>query len=803
MNQDVVAALQNEISDLQRQVAQLRAERASQPTADMQAVLDAIPSPVFTKDREGRYQICNRFFADTLGLPPQEILGKTSDELYPPALAAVYHRQDAELLENPRVYVFADTTFQLNGQQRQAEIHKAPLYNDDGQVVGLGCIIYDVTERMLAERHLRRQNEYFSLLHETSLGLLDRLRVDDLLNNILAQACRIFGTEQGYIYLVEPGGEYMEMKVGTGIYQQRIGDRRPPGRGIAGKTWEGGLTIYLDDYLSWPYRNSDVDFDRVHSAIALPLKSTGRVIGVLGLDYYDCPHRFDEEELSSLARLADLASLAMDNANLYSESRRELAERQRQNRYLSLLHETTLGLINRLDQEDLLNKIVDQISLQAETPHVFLQMIDPECQLLEMKIGRGLYRGMKGIRRPIGFGMCGQLWETGKMVVVEDYCKWSQRHPDPMFDIVRSTIALPLKSADKIIGVISIDYTQLHSFGEAEVSWFERMAQLASLALDNAVLYSSAQRELAERKQMEAALAVANDQLEAKVELRTQELMAMNQELTATNQELFNALAELRMAQDQLVQSEKMAALGMLVAGVAHEINTPIGIGVMLASHLELETKGLRQLLDAGKLKKEQLHEFLQECDESTIILLTNLRRAAQLVHGFKQVSVDQISETRRIFSVKEYLEDIIRSLQAQFKRTKHQIRTNCDEMLMLNGYPGALAQVVTNLVMNSLIHGFSPDQEGVISIDVQERNGQCEIIYRDNGRGMEAEVLSRIFDPFFTTNRGGGSTGLGLHVVFNIITQKFGGTVRCESTPNQGAVFTICFPATYTDKLG
>jgi signal transduction histidine kinase len=152
---------------------------------------------------------------------------------------------------------------------------------------------------------------------------------------------------------------------------------------------------------------------------------------------------------------------------------------------------------------------------------------------------------------------------------------------------------------------------------------------------------------------------------------------------------------------------------------------------------------------------------------------------------------------------VKEYLDDIVRSLQTQFKRTKHQLRVSCDETLMLNGYPGTFAQVVTNLVMNSLTHGFSPDQEGLIDIDVQERDEQCVMTYRDNGRGMSPEVLSRIFDPFFTTNRGGGSTGLGLHVLFNIVTQKFGGTVRCDSSPGQGVAFEIRFPADCEDKNG
>ena len=285
------------------------------------------------------------------------------------------------------------------------------------------------------------------------------------------------------------------------------------------------------------------------------------------------------------------------------------------------------------------------------------------------------------------------------------------------------------------------------------------------------------------------------EELEAKVEIRTQELTATNEELLSVNDELKNTLTRLQEAQSQLIQSEKMAALGGLVAGVAHEINTPVGVAVTAASHLEYLCKEFSRLYEEGNLKRQDLTEFMESVNEAMKIIMVNLRRAADLIRSFKQVSVDQTSEARRSFKVKEYLEEILMSLSSKLKKTKHKIEILCDGDLELDGFPGVFAQVVTNLVMNSLHHAFDPNEEGTITISAGKKDNRFILVYEDNGRGMSPPVRERIFEPFFTTNRGRGGTGLGLYILYNIVTQQFGGTVECESAVEEGVKFTITFP--------
>lgn len=298
------------------------------------------------------------------------------------------------------------------------------------------------------------------------------------------------------------------------------------------------------------------------------------------------------------------------------------------------------------------------------------------------------------------------------------------------------------------------------------------------------------------RKFAEAALQQAYEQLEIKVELRTQDLLAMNEELQAVNDELQQALATLQQTQTQLIQSEKMASLGNLVAGIAHEINTPVGVGVTATSHLQKITMDFTMLYEAGGLRRQDLMEYLLDCKEATTIIFSNLERASQLIQSFKQVSVDQSSEGKRIFNVKRYLGEILLSLQPKLKRTHHKVIITCDENLNINSFPGAFGQIITNLVMNSLIHAYEANSAGRITIGVETQGeDQVSLIYADDGKGMASETLNKIFNPFFTTKRGMGGTGLGLYILYNIVAQQFGGTIQCFSELGKGTTFVMVFP--------
>ena len=290
-------------------------------------------------------------------------------------------------------------------------------------------------------------------------------------------------------------------------------------------------------------------------------------------------------------------------------------------------------------------------------------------------------------------------------------------------------------------------------------------------------------------KNHELALEQLNLELESRVQQRT---LALDQ----SNRELHESLHELKEAQDQLVHAEKMAALGGLVAGVAHEINTPLGIGVTAASYLEQETKRLGVELEEKRLSAESLNRFRQSALESCQLILRNLMRADKLVKSFKQVAVDQSSEQRRRIDLAGYLQEIMSSLHPTLKRTQHQVEIRVPDGLELETYPGALYQIVVNLVLNSLMHGFRDRNDGHITMTARRLGDNIAMTYQDDGVGMSDEIRRKIFEPFFTTRRGEGGSGLGMHIVWNLATQVLHGTISVESAPGAGAIFELRFPA-------
>jgi len=271
-----------------------------------------------------------------------------------------------------------------------------------------------------------------------------------------------------------------------------------------------------------------------------------------------------------------------------------------------------------------------------------------------------------------------------------------------------------------------------------------------------------------------------------------QALRDLNQSLETQIGETRSAIGRLQEAQNQLVQAEKLASLGGLVAGIAHEINTPVGIGVTAASHLEAEVKELAQAARGGTLTKTQFDRALQVFEQSSDIIQLNLRRAAELIQSFKRVAADQSSDERRRIRLKAYCEEVLVSLRPKLKHSPHRIDLICPETLEIDTVPGALSQVITNLVVNALTHAFEAGSAGCIRIEIVTEGGHTVIRFSDDGRGVPAEHLPKIFDPFFTTRRGQGGTGLGLHIVFNIVHQSLGGTITVNSAPGQGTTFTI-----------
>lgn len=267
----------------------------------------------------------------------------------------------------------------------------------------------------------------------------------------------------------------------------------------------------------------------------------------------------------------------------------------------------------------------------------------------------------------------------------------------------------------------------------------------------------------------------------------------------AAKEEAEQTLRELKDAQATLIQSEKMAALGSLVAGVTHELATPMGIALTGATLLAERTRAMYRLFQAGTLRKPEFAEFAETAGEATQLMMLNMERATRLVQSFKQVAVDQASEERRRFGLAEYVQEVLRSLSLRLKRSGHQVLVDCPEDLEVDGFPGALSQVLTNFVMNSIIHGYEPDRRGTLRIQIRQLAGafrdEVELIYADDGRGIPEALHGRVFEPFFTTRRGDGGSGLGLNIVYTIATRTLRGSIRLDSGEGKGVRFTLRFP--------
>lgn len=375
-----------------------------------------------------------------------------------------------------------------------------------------------------------------------------------------------------------------------------------------------------------------------------------------------------------------------------------------------------------------------------------------------------------------------------------------------------------------IIGVIAISYINHHiskpiisiangmkDFVDGDMNYspilLKNRDEIKLLSLSFNSMAKTVQEEIKKRKHTESALKEINSELENRVIERTDVLNKTNQALedaldlseqqketlTSLNFELEQSLEDLQQTQKQLIESEKMAAIGNLVAGIAHEINTPLGISITLNTYIESLHRKLSKSIKNNSISKQEFQKYSQNLIDSIDMQLKNLDRAAELVSNFKNISIDHHFSTLTPFNLKEHLDFILLGLK-HHNTLGHQINLKCSKDLVINSYPSILSQLFSNLILNSFLHGFDQEQ-GSINITLESQNRGLTIQYSDNGSGIPKEHQSKIFDPFFTTNRQNGGTGLGLFMVYNLITHKLKGTIQLTPDFTPGVQFIIQIP--------
>ena len=266
-------------------------------------------------------------------------------------------------------------------------------------------------------------------------------------------------------------------------------------------------------------------------------------------------------------------------------------------------------------------------------------------------------------------------------------------------------------------------------------------------------------------------------------------------ELRAAKDRAEKALDDLREAQQSLIAAEKLAALGGLVAGVAHEVNNPIGISLTVASSFARRCEEFAKEVGAGPLRRSRLDEFLEGGRDAANQLVSNLQRAGELVQSFKQVAVDRSHADRRPFDLRELTDQIVASLRPALKKSQITLTVDVPAGIMMDSYPGSYGQVLTNLFLNSVVHAFPDGRAGSVIVEARQVRDDVDIFVSDDGVGMSEEIQRRAFDPFFTTRRNEGGTGLGLHIIFNLVTQQLGGRLAFESRLGWGTRFRITLP--------
>ncbi len=289
------------------------------------------------------------------------------------------------------------------------------------------------------------------------------------------------------------------------------------------------------------------------------------------------------------------------------------------------------------------------------------------------------------------------------------------------------------------------------------------------------------------------------------LETMRKEVLSLNREqgslmrqLHKANAKLNKSLSDLRQAQAKLVESEKMASLGRLVAGFAHEINTPIGIALTASSSIAEASHQIEQMLMQEEVEEDDLISTLETIRDASRLVFSNLNRSADLVGSFKRTSMEQSVEELFLYSLNDTIKDVLTSMKMTIKNTSIKAVFDSHETINLYGNPGDIFQVVSNLFENSVRHGFDNGTlEGLIFIEIQKENDNVLIHYSDTGKGMSAEVAERVFEPFYTTVRARGGTGLGMYICHNIVTSRLKGTIECKSTQEKGTKFILTFPVT------
>ena len=511
--------------------------------------------------------------------------------------------------------------------------------------------------------------------------------------------------------------------------------------------------------------------------LGVPMLSGGEVRGAIVVQCYDGSARYNESDQALLAYVAEhiLTALTRRQAQEELELRVQLRTRE--------LAQANRDLVMEVDERKAGERLQAALFRIAELTSTSANMGEFYAAVHAV-IGELLYARNFFVALLVDEGRAFDFPYAADEIDSSDVFQRDQLRRGLSEFVLRS--GKPLLATPTTVASL-VAAGEVEHIGSPSVCWLgvplelnERVAGvLVVQSYTSGVVYSARDQELLTFVSLHIATALQRLQAQESLKLAYVELQSR--------------IDELRRTQRELIENEKMASLGRLVAGVAHEINTPLGIGVTATSYLQGLFESIERML--GDTASAELREALANGRRCVELVMSNLGKADQLVKSFKQVAVDQSSEVRRRIAVRGYLDEVLMSLGPRLKQTQHRLEVDCAADLEIDTFPGALYQIVANLVLNALLHAFEKDSAGCIRIAVQRVGNTLEMSFTDDGKGMAEDVRLQVFEPFFTTRRGAGGTGLGLHMVYNLVTQLLRGTIACRSAPGQGTQFTIRLP--------